>query len=357
MRKRITVFVATAASAAVALVPCAHAVYDPLGGGTTKLLLDKRFVHFLEADGVKLTAQAPAKRRGRTFLLPVSGGNLDPTTGKGEVESEGTLVFGSARKQVPLREITVKTKRQPLIAKVGGSQLKVASAAKIGSAREGFGSAFSAMKLALTAKAATRLNKKLRPRAPFAEGQPLGTLIASAQPKLITILDQGRATLAFSPAFLTKLDSHFVSLNPISPAERSGASFTFPIAVGGAIAPDGSQGTLRTGGVIELLQLHAGQVFWQELWLDLGAKVDSAEVDVEPTPAFPGKLGRVGIFDLGPAAVASASKARTISVSGAPLALQAAAAATLNEAFVQGGPPTFFAGEAVGTVSFSAQGQ
>jgi hypothetical protein len=334
----------------------AQAAYDPIGSGTTKLTLDKRFVSFLKKNKVTLSAKAPAKRKGTSISLPIFTGNLDPTTGKGEVGQEGTLIFQSAKGKVPLRELTVKTKRSPLIAKVGGSQLKVATSSKLSSKREGFGSAFQAKALQLSAKTATRLNKKLRPKLSFYEGQPLGTLTTKAQPQLVTILEANKATLSFDPPFLAKLESRFVSLNPIFPAERLGSSFSFPIAKGGSIAPYGSAGTLRSAGAVELLQLGAGQVFWKELWLDLAARSDSAEVDVEPTPAFPGKLGRVGVFDLGFAPVASDPKARTVSVSGASLTLQAQAAATLNEAFAQG-QGVFAAGEAVGVLSFVGQGQ
>ncbi len=162
--------------------------------------------------------------------------------------------------------------------------------------------------------------------------------------------------MVFDPAFVQKLDQRFVSLNPIFPAEHVGSSFSFPIVAGGSLAPDGAEGTLRTGGAVELLQLGGGQVFWKELWLDLGSRSDSAEVDLEPTPAFPGKLGRLGVFDLGVASVASEPKARTISVAGAPLSLNAQAAAQLNQAF-GAGQPLFSAGEAVGSVSFVAIGQ
>jgi hypothetical protein len=110
------------------------------------------------------------------------------------------------------------------------------------------------------------------------------------------------------------------------------------------------------GGAIELLQLGAGQVFHSEYWLDLGAKSTSAEVDIEPTPAFPGKLGRIGVFDLGQGVVSSDPKTRTISVSGAPLMLTAATAQSFNEAFAAD-KATFATGEAFGLVSFAAVGQ
>lgn len=336
----------------------AHASFDPLGGGTTKLTLDPTFARFLKDDGITLSGAQGAKRKGSTYALPISGGTLDPTEGKGEIEDTGSLVFKSERKKVPLREITIKTAHSPLVAKVGGSQLKVASSGKLSFQREGFDSSFTASKLKLSAKVVTRLNKKLRPDVPFKAGALLGTLTAKAKPKLTAIGAVGKATLLYDPGFVKKLDQRFVSLNPIFPAEHQGATFTYPIAAGALLAPDASEGELRTNGTTELLQLHAGQVFWKELWFDLGQRQATAEVDVEPSPSFPGKLGRVGVFSIGQGGVvASDPKARTISVQGAPLSLSANAAATLNEAFAQGEAAVFTAGEAVGQVSFTAQGQ
>jgi hypothetical protein len=342
---------------ALALAPAARASYDPLGGGQARLTLQKGFASFLAADGVKLSATRGARRSGRALTLPVIGGDLDPTIGKGEIDTEGTLTFKAKGAKVPLREITVKTKHSPLIAKVGGGQLKVATAARISSRRQGFGSAFSAVGLKLSAKAATRLNKKLRPAVPFWAGQPLGSLSAEPAPRLVGILAEGRATLAFDPAFLAKLESRFVSLNPVFPAEHLGSTFSFPIVPDGALAPDGSEGTLRTAGALEALQLGGAQLFWAEQWLDLGAHSDSLEADLEPTPSFPGKLGRVGALALSGGAFAADSGARTISLTAAQLALSPDGAGELNQAFAPAQAPAFTAGEAVGSVSFTAQGQ
>lgn len=345
--------------ATLLLVPAAQATYDPIGAGSAKLLLDKGFVSQMKAEGVKVTATAPAKLKGGAVVLPVSGGTLDPTLAKATIETEGAVVFQAANRKVPLRQIEVKTKKTPLYAKVGGGQLKLTSAKSLAFKREGFDSSFAAKGLALTQKVATRLNKKLRTGKFFKEGQLIGALKSQTQPQVVTILPQGQATLVPDPAFLAKLKSLFVSLNPISPAELSpGPVLHFPIAGGGALAPDGSEGTLRTAGAIELLQLGAGQVFQREYWFDLGAKSTAAEVDVEPTPAFPGKLGQIGVFgiDLAHAVVSSEPKSRTISVSGASLSLAAQSAQTFNEAFAAG-KAVFAAGEAFGVVSFAAVGQ
>jgi hypothetical protein len=330
---------------------------DTVDAGTVKLSLDKGFSSFLAKNGIQLVAERGAKRKGNAISLPVAGGSLDPTLGKGEIEAAGQLVFQDSGKRVPLRDVTIKTKRTPLIAKVGGSQLKLATASKISSKRTGFATNFTAKALKLSAKLVTRLNKKLRPSTPFATGQLLGALDSRSQPQTTAILLQGKATLVPDSAFLAKLNSLFVSLNPISPAELApGPVLYLPIAAGGQLAPDASEGTLRTAGSIELLQLGAGQVFHKEYWFDLGAKATSAEVDVEPTPAFPGKLGRIGVFGIGAGSVVSDPKVRTISVSNAPLALDAQTALTFNQAFAAG-RPVFAAGEAFGSLSFLASAQ
>lgn len=335
----------------------AYAAYDPIAGGTTKLTLDKSFLAFLKKQGVTLRAMAPAKRQGKSITLPVSGGKEDPTQGKGEVSHEGQIVFQRGNHKVPLRDIELKAKKTPLFAKVGGGQLKLVTAKKLTSKREGFGQGFRATGLVLTQKVATRLNKKLRTGKAFQEGLAIGVVQSKTQPQRVAILAQGQGTITPDPAILAKLKALFVSLNPISPAElQPGPVLKFPIAVGSQIAPDASEGTLRFGGAIELLQLGAGQVFHSEYWLDLGLKSATAEVDIEPTPAFPGKLGRIGVFDIGQGVVSPDPKARTISLSGASLTLTADTAQRFNEAFAEG-KAVFGAGELFGVVGFGASAQ
>lgn len=335
----------------------AVAAYDPIGSGTTRLSLDRGFLALLEKQGVTLQAKAPARRRGASILLPVSGGKEDPTRGKGEVQHEGSIVFAKGNRKLPLRAIELKAKKTPLFAKVGGGQLKLVTAKQLSSQRQGFGQGFRARGLELTAKVATRLNKKLRTGRAFQDGLAIGSLRSSTQPQRVAILGQGQGTIVPDQAILAKFKALFVSLNPIAPAELApGPLLKFPIALGGQISPDASEGTLRLAGAIELLQLGAGQVFHKEYWLDLGAHSASAEVDIEPTPAFPGKLGRVGAFELGVGSVASDPTSRTISVSGALLTLTAATAQSFNEAFAEG-KAVFAAGEAFGVVGFGAVGQ
>lgn len=353
----------TLALVAIALfafaAPYAQAAYDPLGSGATRLTFDKGFLSFLQKNGVKLGAKGSAKLKAGTLTLPVGGGEMDPTSGKGTIDQEGVLIFKRGGWSLPFKRLVVKTKRAPLQAKVGGSQLKVAKGARISNKRAGFGAAFSATGLELTAKVATRLNKKLHLGKAFEQGQLIGKLRSNAQPQTVTILAEGKATLVPDPSFVAKLNGLFVSLNPIAPAELSpGPVFTLPIVRGGEIAPDASIGVLRTGGAIEFLQQGAGQIFQHEFWADLGARSTSAEVDIQPSPTYPGKLGRIPVLgiDMAAAQVSSIPKARAIAVSGAPLSLNPSTAATFDEVFA-GKKGVFKAGERFGTFSFTAQGQ
>jgi hypothetical protein len=334
----------------------ATGAYDPVGGGLAKLRLDKRFVTFLARDKVKLIPAAPATRRGRAFLLPAIGGSIDPTIQKGEVELEGALIVRNARKRIPIRRLVVKTTHAPLVAKVGGSQLKLFETSKLSSVRQRFGFEFTAERLKLTSRLATRLDKKLRPPVPFEAGQPIGTLVALPQPLVTTIVPGGRASLVLDSAFVSKLNELFVSVNPIFPAEHVGPDFTLPIIASGALSPDGTTGVLRTGGDIEFLKLGFGQIFWHELWFDLGTRSTLAEVDLEPSPPFAGKLGQVPNLTIDQSSTSANGTARTIALGPTLVRLTASTADSFNHAFAEGNG-VFQPGEAFAILAFTAESQ
>jgi hypothetical protein len=354
--------IALALLALLALAPFASAAYDPVAGGTTKLSLDKGFLTLLKKNGVKLLGKESAKLKGTTVTFPAIGGKLDPTTSKGFVEHEGALVFQAGKNSIPIKALQLKTtqKHSPFSVKVGGGQLKLASAAKISTAREGFGLKIKTTTLKLSAKVAERLDKKLRMRGVFAQGQTIGSTVTKVRPATVTVQGTGRTSLTPNPETIARLNELFVAVNPIFPAEHLGSAFTFSI-FGGTIAIDASTGTLETNGSLELIQLMGGQVFLHEPWVDLATKTLSAEVDVEPVPTFAGKLGRVAIADLSlaGAAISSNPGARTVTVDNAAATMQAGLAETLNEVFAKPkGKGNFFkAGEPLGIISFTAQSQ
>ena len=361
-----------AASAAVAallaslalltLAPAAGATYNPVNGGQTKLTLAKPFLALLAANHVKLTAIEGAGLKGGVVTFPVSGGKFDPTTSNGFLEHAGALFFKAGAQKVPLTSLQLKTtqKHAPFSAKFGGGQLKMASAAKLAVSREGFGDKVAVSTLKLSAKVAGRLDKKLRLRGVFKAGQLLGSTVTKADPQTVAVTESGKASFSFDPATAAKLQSLFVAINPVFPAEHPDAGFTLPIFTG-TISPTATEGTIQTLGSIELVQIGGGQVFLREAWAELSAAAYSVELELAPSPPYAGKVGRtpVGALSLAGAAVTSDPAARTIGVTNAAVTMGANLAAAFNDAFAKpiGKADVFAAGEPLGTISFTAQAQ
>lgn len=346
---------------ATAILPCASAgadAYDPIASGQTTIAFARPFLSTLAAHGAKIEVKAGAKRKGAKAVLPAAGGEFDPALGAGTVESEGTIVFVAGKRRVPFRRIVFKAKRSPLFAKVGGSQLKIASGATLHPTRAGFGERFLAGRLRLTAKVASRLNKKLRLGQALSAGTPLGAVEATVQPATVHLIPQGRLSLALDPAFAAKLNELFVSLNPIAPAELApGPTLSFPVGLESTLAPDAAAGVVKLGGAVELLQLGNAQVFWREVWLEPGAASLAAEADIEPSPPQVGKQPQGPLLSLPPGASVTADpSSRTIGISGQNATLTAATAESLNAAFAPGSS-TFAAGETIGTLSLASQAE
>jgi hypothetical protein len=350
---------ATIGVACLACTSSARASYDPVGSGETKITFDKSFLRALAENGVRITAVSPAKFASGVFTAPATGGKFDPVAEAGTVETEGSLVLAAGKRRIPIKSFKLRTtaKNTPFTAKVGGSQLKVATAKSLAVGRSGFLSTTSVAGLSLSKTLASRLGKKLALKNLFKPGLPLGRASTVAAPETVTVLERGKVTFSLDPALVAKLSSLFVAVNPIFPAEHQASIFTLPI-FGGDLAPAGAGGRLGLSGAIEFLQLGGGQVFWREPLADLDASALSAEVEEEPSPPFAGK---VGILPLGQVAIAAyAADAGSSTISGSfGVAMDPAMAQTFNEMFAtpQGKSGIFVAGESLGTVSFAAQGQ
>jgi hypothetical protein len=357
-RSAIASFIAAVALGGC-LAPVAQATYDPVASGATKLTLDKSFLALLKENGVRVAATASARLKAGTVTFPVSGGKFDPAAGRGTAEHEGSLLFQAGARRVPVRSWLLRTSQRhaPFSVKVGGGQLKLAEAPRVVVSRRGFGSAVRVRLLRLSAKVATRLDKKLRLRGVFEAGQPLGSSITEVNPLTVALKGRGRVGLDLAPSFVAKLQSLFVAVNPIFPAEHPGP-FTLPI-FGGAVSTDAVVGQLATSGALEFLQLGGGQVFWREPSLDFGAQSLDAEAEVDPSPPYGGKLGSVSIAALSPGSSSADPQARTVSISSAGLALDAQMASLFNEAFAKplGKEDIFLAGETVGALNFTAKGE
>ena len=117
----------------------------------------------LKKNGVKVSAKQGAKHKGGTLTLAGLRRRVSTRlNGKGTIDARRLLVFSAGKRNVPLQEPELKAKKTPLLAKVGGSQLKVATREDDRlQARKASAQGFNAKGLVLTQKVATRLNKKL----------------------------------------------------------------------------------------------------------------------------------------------------------------------------------------------------
>jgi len=340
-------------------VPDARATYDPLASGATRLTLSTSFMVLLKRNRVELSASDGAKLKGRTISFPVSGGKFDPRRAKGTVDHEGTLLLQAGRHRIRMGALLLRTtqKHAPFSVKLGGSQLKLAETPKVVITRAGFGSTIGIGSLTLSAKVAIRLGRKLHLRGVFEPGQALGSSATTATPLTVALQGSGRISFELDPSFTAKLQSLFVAVNPIFPAEHPGP-FAFPI-FGGTLAPDSSSGRLAAQGALEFLQLGGGQVFWREPHLDFADRLFTAEAEVDPEPPYGGKLGPVSVAGLSGGNPSADQKSRTLSLGGVTLTSEAATAAIFNEVFAkpQGKDGVFVAGEALGSLAFTARGQ
>ena len=337
--------------ASLAAPQAAIAAYDSVESGVTNLTFSSEFRSLLARHQVKIQTMAGATRRGGKIILPAKEGEVDPRAGKGTVESSGVVVFSAGARKVKLRQISFEAKHTPLIAKVGGGQLKIVTARKLTAKRAGFGASFTAVGLRLTAKAAQRLNKKLRLGSALSPAQIVGKLAVAVQPTTVHLAPAGRLSLALDATFSQKLNCRFVSVNPIAPAELGGGpTLSFPVEPESTFAPDGSSGLVKLGGSVELLQLGSAQYFWRQLQLEPAAAALAAETDLEPSPPQPGRAPGAPLFATQPGQIASTAGSRMIEVTGQTALLPSTTASAMNAAFAEG-KPLFAAGEAVGTLS------
>lgn len=377
--------VATVAALAALLVlaPFASAAGDPLASGTTTITLNKNLFKKLKKSGTKVIKVSPGTVKARRVTLPVSGGSLDPTNGQGVIEHNGGIKFKHGKKSVVVKLLVLDTTSKSLKAKVGGKSMKLASVSGLSSARNGFGANVTIGSTKLTGKAAKQLNKKLgftgkqAKKAPFKGGKGLGSGLSETQPKTVTVLPGGNATLATSLATDIKLAKVLVEIETVAPATEPEPipppSYAFPIS-GGTIAPNAEGGVLQTTGGLKLIQEFGPGVettmTLNAIWVDLGAKTATVEVTLASTLSEEinklGNLGRSSIanISLTGATIKSDPSAHTVSVENATATLQAVTAETLNSVFVEPFEAVtkteaerFKEGDPLGTFSFTAQTQ
>lgn len=391
---------AAALFALLAFAPFASAASDPVAGGSTTIVLKSNFTKYLKTFGIKTLKIKPAKLKGNKATFTVTGGSLDPLTGLGEVTLGGGLKFKAGKSSAPVKALVLNTSKKSLTAKVAGKKVKLATVAGWSFARNGFGVNLTVKKLKLTSAGANALNKKLgfskgTPK-PFLKNKLIAKAAAETQPSTVNVLPGGLMALAVNAGTFEKLANVKVKIPVSAPTtEPSKGLYNFPIT-GGTVGPTGTAGVVQSAGGLQLLQkLQTGvstfietEITLGNVYADLAAKTLTVEVVAKSTASKSldlGNLGRSSIADITVSGVVADPATRTVTVSNAPTVLQPVSAEVL-EGFVKvyegylekalQGPPFFLteeqakakakeegeknkisAGDALGTISFTAQGQ
>jgi hypothetical protein len=392
--------------AALALAPLASATSDPLASGTTTVTLNKGVAKKLKKAGVSISATKPGKVKGSKATFPVTGGELDPTTGAGTLSHSGGLKIKAGKKSVTISTLVLSTTTKSLSGKLKGKTVSIAKLAGVSFTRNGFGTNLAAKKLKLTSAAAKALNSALAPKpvkgakkaAPiFKANTVLGSATSETQPSTVTVLPGGNVTFAGSAGVFGKLADAKVQPQPIAPTTLSGTTFTGPI-LGGTVSPAGTSGVVQSGLGLNLVQkLPTSATTAIEttitlggVYVDLAGKTATVEVVAVSNAESEGKkplnlgnLGRSSVSDITLTGVVADPTTRTVSVSTAGV-LQPVSAEVLN-GFVkvyaayaaeiavkaEGKTPaegqaigaaiiakdSIVSGEALGTFAFTAQAQ
>jgi hypothetical protein len=345
----------------------ASAARDPIASGATDLHMKKGFLRKLSNAAITVTGIRSGVTSGNKVGLTVTGGMLDPTNVEGHLEAKGGFKFSLGNRGVPIYNVSVNTVKGSVYATVAKAHMQLATFATPLVTREGFGANFKANQLVLTEKATRRISNRLglKGNLRLKAGRVISNLYSSAQPATVTLLPQGNIALTPNAATLAKFAAKGVKvpggINPIAPAVApTPATLQFPIA-GGSIAPDGSAGTLYTTGGIEIAKKTttlSPTVKLNNMVIDLGAKAATVELEILPTPPFPGATGRASIADLTlpSGSVVANPGTRQISITAAEAKLQAVTATTLNSVFDQPAPEpppssNFVVGDPFGTFS------
>jgi hypothetical protein len=349
--------IVTAALALLVLAPLASAASDPVGSGSATVNLNNGFLKGLKKKGVKTSAVSPGKLKGAKLTLNVTGGSIDPTTGKGTVNLGGGLKFKAGKKSTTVKRLVLNVTKGPLGAKltatVGGKNAVFANVVGFKSSRNGFGVNLTIKQLKLSGKAASQLNKKLGlkgKKAAFKGNKVMGSAKAGVEPSTVTILPGG--TMSFTPNATTigKLTDPKVGvkITKVAPTEEPNpGEFGFPIS-GGNIAPAGNAGKVESSGGLTLTQdfgpTAKTTINLGNFAIDLSTKTVGVAVTATSTASEKLNLPATttSIADITtPGTISSDATAHKVTVQGAGASLQELTVVFLN-GFVQIAEGGFF---------------
>src|SRR3954469_13103786 len=386
-RRSAAVAAVLAIACSLALSATAMAGQDELKGGSVVLQLQN-------GRGVKLSP--------KHLTLPINGGAVDPVDGSGTVQVSGGFKArrgkGKAKIKITTLNLGSNGGRGSVIAKVGKEFVSNFASLTGGTVvRSGWGATISNIRLTLAGRGAKALTvafsaKKGKGASKSAggkvkAGQTLGTIVSvTTEPRSVEVVPgTGELVLhtqAVPPGpFVDKLSKHCIDplptgtppgVAPIAPAFTGGVGGTdyhFPVA-GGSAAPDFTAGQVLTGGGQAITKnsspfnpsgcSNGPPVGTQLLSNDFGVAFDQNALSAVATLPTGTVLPRAPLaaidFSTGTRSVDTNTK--TVTVTGATVALSDLAAPLLNQNFpTESGSPSddFSGGDLIGTIDLTAK--
>ena len=180
---RLVLFVGTIVAVGLGLVTSASAAPGhrsttvDIRGGNTTLTVAPGTLKVLTDNGVKVTTIPNAVGAGGTFLFPIVGGEVDPSTLAGTIVHSGGLQFAAGGKKLRVQDFIIDTGGSVLTARVSGTDTRIPLLdLDLGKARIVKGGALisiSDVKASLTGEAAAALNETFNVSL-FKDGLPIG---------------------------------------------------------------------------------------------------------------------------------------------------------------------------------------
>lgn len=302
----------------------ASATANPISSGETSVTLRPAVAKVLKKNGVSVAPVKPASVKKGAVSFPVTGGQLDPATAKGQIRHSGGLKFSAGKRSLVARSFTIRTAAGILSGKVGKATVPLfrVDLKKAKVSRAGLGVKVRGAVLSLTGASAGALNKTFKVRL-FKPGLVIGTAATTVNFASVKLAAQGSTDLTLDPDTADALTSLGVAAAPIGPASAlpSGA-LSFPITGGNANTSTFAGSIGHSGGI----SLTAGSTT---------VELTDFRINVDADPDLTAMVGgqRVSILSLDLSSLEAAVKGRKISLKNVKASLTAAAANALNAAF------------------------
>jgi hypothetical protein len=339
---------AAALFALLAFAPFASATPDPVSSGTATVTLNKGWTKYLKTFGIKIQKVGNTKVKGQKVTFKVTGGEMDPTNGLGNLTLGGGLKFKAGKKSATVKGLVLDTGKNVLTGKVSGKKVKLAKLKGLSYSRNGFGVNVGLKSMKLEKAGAKKLNSKTgyakgKPK-PFLAGKNIGKASSESQPATVAIIAGGNVSFKADQDLLLKLKDVEANASVIAPTTEKGfGDYELPLT-GGSISPTATAGQVQTAGGILLTQklptspttALETEITLGNMWLDLSARTVTVEVVAKSNASESlnlGNLGRSSIADLTITGVTADPAARTVSVNSSAV-LQPISAEVL-EGFVK----------------------